>query len=157
MKAADVIIVGGGISGMACATHLVNAGASVCVLEASDAVGGRIRTDHVDGFLLDRGFQVLPTAYPEAQRLLDYAALDLQAFYPGALVRLQGRFERIADRSAARSMPCVTSQRRWGHPPTRSVCSGCAVVHGQARSRTCSGAHRRPRSTTSVRTVSRTT
>ena len=97
MKAADVIIVGGGISGMACATHLVDAGASVCILEASDAVGGRIRTDHLDGFLLDRGFQVMPTAYPEAQRLLDYAALDLQAFYPGALVRLRGRFERIAD------------------------------------------------------------
>ena len=67
------------------------------MLEAADAAGGRVRTDRVDGFLLDRGFQILPSAYPEAQRLLDYTALDLHAFYPGALVRVGGRFERFAD------------------------------------------------------------
>ena len=65
--------------------------------EASDAVGGRVRTDAVDGFLLDRGFQVLLTAYPEAQAMLDYDALDLGSFYSGALVRCDGRFARIAD------------------------------------------------------------
>jgi phytoene dehydrogenase-like protein len=67
------------------------------ILEASNAVGGRVRTDQVNGFLLDRGFQVLLTAYPETQRVLDYAALDLQPFYPGALVYLNHRFHRVAD------------------------------------------------------------
>jgi phytoene dehydrogenase-like protein len=60
-------------------------------------VGGRVRTDTVDGFLLDRGFQVLLTAYPEARRVLDFAALDLRPFYPGALVHTGGRFHRVAD------------------------------------------------------------
>ncbi len=67
------------------------------MLEASDDVGGRVRTDRVDGFLLDRGFQVLLTGYPEAQAFLYYEALDLQRFTPGALVRRAGRFERVAD------------------------------------------------------------
>ena len=97
MKTTDVVVVGGGVAGLACAVRLVEAGVAVRVLEASDAVGGRVRTDHLDGFRLDRGFQILNTAYPEAQRLLDYPALDLHAFYPGALVRVGGRFERVAD------------------------------------------------------------
>jgi phytoene dehydrogenase-like protein len=67
------------------------------LLEASDGVGGRARTDQLDGFLLDRGFQILLTAYPEAQRLLDYPSLQLRPFEPGALVRIDGRFHRIAD------------------------------------------------------------
>jgi phytoene dehydrogenase-like protein len=93
----DAAVVGGGIAGLACAVRLVDAGRSVCVLERSDAVGGRVRTDLVDGFRVDRGFQVLPTAYPEAAALLDYPALDLRPFYPGALVRAAGRFHRVAD------------------------------------------------------------
>jgi phytoene dehydrogenase-like protein len=70
------------------------------VLEGSDAVGGRVRSDVVDGFTLDRGFQVLLTAYPEVARALDVDALDLRTFSPGALVQrgvgAQGRV-RIAD------------------------------------------------------------
>uniref|UniRef100_A0A453C7S1 Amine oxidase domain-containing protein n=1 Tax=Aegilops tauschii subsp. strangulata TaxID=200361 RepID=A0A453C7S1_AEGTS len=58
------------------------------LLEASDRVGGRVATDEVDGYLLDRGFQIFLTAYPECQRLLDYQALRLQPFFPGALVYL---------------------------------------------------------------------
>ncbi len=76
----DVLIAGGGLAGLACARHLHEHGISFQLLEASDAVGGRVRTDHVAGFLLDRGFQVLLTAYPEAQRVLDYSRLDLHAF-----------------------------------------------------------------------------
>ena len=92
-----VVVVGAGLAGLSCALELAAAAVRVIVLEASDAVGGRVRTDEVDGFLLDRGFQVLLTAYPEAQRTLDYRALDLRAFFPGALIRSGGRFRRLAD------------------------------------------------------------
>ncbi len=92
-----VVVVGAGLAGLSCALELGAAGMRPLVLEASDAVGGRVRTDEVDGFLLDRGFQVLLTAYPEARRLLDYEALQLRPFYPGALIRSGGRFRRLAD------------------------------------------------------------
>lgn len=97
MLDAEVLIVGGGLAGLCCARRLCQAGVACRVLEASDAVGGRARTDRVDGFLLDRGFQVLLTAYPEAQQILDYQALDLRPFEPGALIALGGRFQRLAD------------------------------------------------------------
>jgi len=96
-NAVDVIVLGGGLAGLACAREVTNRGLTVRVLEASDRVGGRVRTDQVEGFLLDRGFQVLLEAYPECRRLLDYAALDLCRFYPGALIRMNGRFHRVAD------------------------------------------------------------
>ncbi len=67
------------------------------MLERSDAVGGRIRTDVVEGFQLDHGFQVLPVAYPEAGRALDYDRLALGMFERGAIIRTGGRFRRIAD------------------------------------------------------------
>lgn len=94
---ADVIVVGAGLAGLAAARVVHGAGRSVLLLEASDAVGGRVRTDLVDGFQLDRGFQVLLTAYPEAHRQLDLAALQLQAFDPGALVWRRGKGHVVAD------------------------------------------------------------
>lgn len=94
---AGVVVVGGGLAGLCCARRLTQGGVEALVVEASAQVGGRVRTDPVDGFLLDRGFQVLLTAYPEARRALDYGALELRAFYPGALVRTGGRFHRVAD------------------------------------------------------------
>ncbi len=93
----DAIVVGAGLAGLACATRLEEGRARVAVLEAADGVGGRARKDSLDGFLMDRGFQVLLTAYPQARRLLDFEALDLRSFRPGALVRTQGSFHRIAD------------------------------------------------------------
>ena len=93
----SVLIIGAGLAGLACARRLHEQGQDVTILEASDAVGGRVRTDTVDGFRLDRGFQVLLTAYPETQRELDYDALDLHAFYDGAIVHVNGRFHRISD------------------------------------------------------------
>jgi phytoene dehydrogenase-like protein len=93
----DVIVVGAGLSGLCCARELRAAGLDVLVLERGDAPGGRVRTDIVDGFLLDRGFQVLLTAYPEARRVLDYERLGLRPFESGALIRRDGRFTRIAD------------------------------------------------------------
>jgi phytoene dehydrogenase-like protein len=93
----DVLIIGAGLSGLCCARSLQQAGLTVLVLEASDGVGGRVRTDTVEGFRLDRGFQVFLTSYPEAARVLDYPALDLRAFEPGALVRTGGRFRPLTD------------------------------------------------------------
>lgn len=92
-----VVVVGAGIAGLAAARTLSQHGIHPLVLERSDAPGGRVRTDLVAGFRLDRGFQILLTAYPEAERMLDYRALDLRAFEPGALVRVDGRFHRVGD------------------------------------------------------------
>lgn len=93
----DVLIVGAGLSGLCCARSLQQQGIRSLVLESSDSVGGRIRTDTVDGFRLDRGFQVFLTSYPEAKSILDYEALDLKPFLPGALVRYGGRFHELTD------------------------------------------------------------
>ncbi|MEZ5166771.1 MAG: FAD-dependent oxidoreductase [Acidimicrobiales bacterium] len=82
---------------MAAAIRLREKGHEPLVLERSDAPGGRVRTDEVDGFLLDRGFQILLTAYPQAQAMLDYDALDLRPFEPGAIVRVDDRFHRVSD------------------------------------------------------------
>ena len=102
MERADVIVVGGGLAGLACALELRSRGVRVRLLEAADRVGGRVRTDRVstdrgETFLLDRGFQVMLTAYPEASRVLDLGALDLRPFRPGARIRLEGGFTRIGD------------------------------------------------------------
>jgi phytoene dehydrogenase-like protein len=118
---ADVAVVGAGLAGLACALTLAAAGRDVVVLEASDGVGGRVRTDAVDGFLLDRGFQVLLTAYPAARRWFDLDALDLRAFAPGVVVHGTGsRPVRLADPlrapvAAATSLlsPLVTPLDAW--------------------------------------------
>ena len=93
----DVAVVGAGLAGLAAAFHLTGAGRSCRVFEASGEVGGRVRTDRRDGFLLDRGFQVFPAAYPEAERVLDIEALDLRPFEPGALVRVGAGFYPLLD------------------------------------------------------------
>jgi phytoene dehydrogenase-like protein len=97
MQMADVVVVGAGLAGLACARRLHEAGVAATVLEAGDAVGGRVRTDVVDGMLLDRGFQVHNTGYPEAARVLDHDALDLRRFSAGALVRVGDRLHRVGD------------------------------------------------------------
>ena len=71
------------MAGLSCGYHLQKAGVRFAILESADAVGGRVQTDNVDGFLLDRGFQIFLTSYQEAQALLDYQSLDLQPFYAG--------------------------------------------------------------------------
>lgn len=94
---APVIIVGAGMAGLSCAVHLQAAGINLRLIDSSDGVGGRVRTDVVDGFLLDRGFQVYLDAYPETGALLDLEALDLRAFEPGALVFDGKRLQRLMD------------------------------------------------------------
>lgn len=93
----DVAVVGAGLAGLAAARVTSAAGLHTVVLEASDGVGGRVRTDVVDGFRLDRGFQILLTAYPEVEAQLDLDALALCRFEPGARVWLGDRFARLAD------------------------------------------------------------
>lgn len=85
-KTSAIVIIGAGIAGLTAAKLLKQAGKQVLVIDAADGVGGRVRTDEMDGFLLDRGFQVLLTAYPETQQLLDYNKLDLKKFSPGATI-----------------------------------------------------------------------
>lgn len=94
----DVIIVGSGLAGLAAARELSLAGVEVAVLEASDQVGGRVRTDRVDGLLMDRGFQLYNPAYPEAARILDHPALTLRPLAPGLGIRQDnGRLMRLGD------------------------------------------------------------
>jgi phytoene dehydrogenase-like protein len=92
-----VLVVGAGMAGLTCAHLLHQRGVPVSVLDAADRIGGRVRTDEVDGFRLDRGFQVLLTASPEARELLDYERLELRPFRPGVVVRGHGRFTAVAD------------------------------------------------------------
>lgn len=93
----DVIVVGAGLAGLTCARRLQAAGVSCVVIDAAGAPGGRVRTDLDQGYALDRGFQVLLTAYPEAKRWLDYASLDLRPYKPGALVQLEAGRCVVAD------------------------------------------------------------
>lgn len=92
-----VAVVGAGVAGLTCARALVELGTPVRVFEASDAVGGRVRSDRVEGFCLDRGFQILLTAYPEVRRMLDLPALQLCPFRSGARVRVGGGFAEVSN------------------------------------------------------------
>lgn len=94
---ARVVVVGAGLAGLACAQRLTRAGVEVCVLEASDGIGGRVRTDVIDGFRCDRGFQLLNPAYPVLERVVDVAQLDLRAFTAGVRVAVGEGHAVLAD------------------------------------------------------------
>ena len=93
----DVVVVGAGIAGLLCAATLTERGHRVEVLEASDGVGGRIRTDVVDGHRCDRGFQLINPAYPAARRFLDLPALRLGTFDAGVAVAGRGPLRIVGD------------------------------------------------------------
>ena len=112
----DAVVVGAGLAGLSAAGALRRAGRSVLVLEAQDGVGGRVRTDRVDGFTLDRGFQVLLTAYPEVRERLDLGALDLREFDPGALVMRGGRGHVVGDPFRAPRTAASTALAPIGSP-----------------------------------------
>lgn len=105
-RGTSAVVVGAGLAGLAAARTLVAAGWQVRVLEASDGPGGRMRTDRVDGFRIDRGFQVLNSAYPELQTLGALAHRDDAVFDRGALLHLAGRHHRVLDpRQQLRAAP----------------------------------------------------
>ena len=93
----DVVVIGAGVAGLAAARRLSVAGREVCVIDASDAIGGRIRTDRIDGLLLDRGFQLYNPSYSEGISVLDLKALDVKSFSPGVIVSIDGRNYKMAD------------------------------------------------------------
>jgi len=90
-------IIGGGISGLIAATVLEQNGFFPVIIEATDRVGGRVKTDVISGYQLDHGFQVLLTAYPAAQKYLDFESLELQEFLPGASIFKNGKQSIIGD------------------------------------------------------------
>ena len=94
---APIVVVGAGVAGLRCAALIKQAGLPVVVLEAEYEVGGCLRTKVIDGHILDRGFQVLQTAYPEAQAALDYSRLELVTLEPGASVRLNKAWYPMVD------------------------------------------------------------
>jgi len=91
----STLIIGAGLGGLVAANQLHRAGRPCHILEASDGVGGRVRSDVVDGFILDRGFQVLLDGYPSVPKFLDLAALQPQIFDAGALLYDRGDFFRL--------------------------------------------------------------
>ena len=93
----DVLVVGAGVAGLVCASDLRRAGLDVSVVEASDGVGGRVRTDELDGFRLDRGFQILLTGYPQVKQRIDVDRLELGRFVPGAVVRTPQGDSRLSN------------------------------------------------------------
>ncbi len=109
----NTIIIGGGIAGLTAARQLQQSGIDFVILEASDRVGGRVKTDLLDHYRLDYGFQVLLTAYPEAQRWLNYDQLNLQAFLPGAQLLLpDGSQSLLGDplRNMSSLIPTILSE-----------------------------------------------
>lgn len=128
----DVVIVGAGLAGLACALRLQEAGVDFTLVEAADRVGGRVRTDSERGYLFDRGFQVFLTSYPEARRLLDYDALELRYFESGATVFCDGEFHPLVDpwRHPAACLSCLFS-------PVGSFADKLRIA--RLRSRVCRG------------------
>ena len=96
-KSPSIHIIGGGISGLIAARVLEEYGLSATIIEATDRLGGRVKTDVVDGYSLDHGFQVLLTAYPAAKKYLDFDALALQEFLPGSAIFKNGKQKIIGD------------------------------------------------------------
>jgi monoamine oxidase len=131
----------------------MRAGLRVVVLEAADGVGGRVRTDAVGGYLLDRGFQIFLMGYPTQKAELDYEALRLRPFYAGALVRYDGAWHRCTARahacaSAAAALLLLTTgcsahgRGRKVHPHSdcvwtrhRCMCTPRALLQRRTRAR----------------------
>ena len=131
---AEVAIVGAGLAGLTAAAHLARAGHDVHIFEPCAAPGGRVRTEVVDGHLLDLGFQVLLTGYPAVQEELDLDALKLCGFEPGAVVVRDGRHYSLPDpfRTPGRFLealrfPLATPVDKWKTMQLRNQVRGTDV------------------------------
>ena len=109
INSTDVVIIGAGLAGLACAQRLTRAGIDVVILEASDGVGGRVRTDVIDGYRCDRGLQLINPAYPALEKVVNIAELDLRAFDAGVVVAHGSQRWTLADprREPARLLSTV--------------------------------------------------
>ena len=97
MSMSNPIIIGAGISGLVAAIELEKAGFTPLILEATDCIGGRLKSDLESELPLDHGFQVLLTEYPEAQKYLDFDSLDLIPFKPGSIIFQNSKQQKIGD------------------------------------------------------------
>ena len=97
MAKEKVVIIGAGVSGLICALELEKRGFAPVIVDEQNEVGGRLQTEKINGFTLDRGFQVLLTAYPAVREYLDLNKLNLQYFKPGAAVFKDNRFSVLGD------------------------------------------------------------
>jgi len=97
LSSPEFLVVGAGLAGLTAAKVLSQSGREVLLLEKSDGVGGRVRTDQYKDFLLDRGFQVLLTAYPELPKHLNLSLLRLHSFESGATIFSDGHFSKVGD------------------------------------------------------------
>jgi len=110
-KSSKIHIIGAGISGLIAAQILENYGYKPTILEGSNSIGGRVKSDLVKGYTLDRGFQVLLTSYPAAKKYIDFEALKLQKLLPGAVIFKKGKTQTIGDplRSFSMVLPTLFS------------------------------------------------
>ena len=135
----DVVVVGAGLAGLAAARQLSIHGVDVTVVEAAEAVGGRVRTDRVDDFTLDRGFQLYNPAYPEAARVLDHQALDLRPLVRGVDVVRTGRRGRtvlhLADPRSPRNWHASTLSRAAGTVKGKAAFAAYALSASRLRGR----------------------
>ncbi len=139
----DVVVVGAGLAGLAAARALTRAGLSVALLEAGAAPGGRVRTDEVDGFLLDRGFQVLNPSYPELRAVADVPALRLQPYDAALQVVLEQSRPVLGDPRRRPSTALSSLLAQVGSPLGKARLVGYALRLAYA-DRTGNGAMRRP-------------
>ncbi|MEU0055678.1 NAD(P)/FAD-dependent oxidoreductase [Streptomyces sp. NPDC006334] len=147
---ADVVIVGAGVAGLSAAHRLTGAGVTTTVLEAAPCVGGRMATEKVDGFRLDRIGQLLSTAYPELALTPGLDALVLRPFAPGVLLHSDGSRHRAGAqpgvggaRSARGALHAVRAlasaprpgalPRPGGLPKPRAAAPGAVAVPPRVR------------------------
>ncbi len=111
MSMSNPIIIGAGISGLVAAIELEKAGFTPLILEATDCVGGRVKSDRESDLPIDHGFQVLLSDYPEAQKYLDFDSLDLIRFKPGSIIFQNSKQQKIGDprRDISFFWPTLTS------------------------------------------------
>ncbi len=126
---AQVVVVGAGLAGLSAAVRLRAAGVDVHVAEAARHAGGRLATERIDGFVVDRGFQVLNTGYPRAADL-DLAALDLGWFWPGAVVRVDGRASRVVDPRRRPATALATVRAPLGSPLRKAAIAAYSARAG---------------------------